>query len=287
MAFRDSKKWETPPSTAQKISIHAPLRRVPEDQRARERAAHEAREREAPKLSRFARVSELRRYLERRGKTDACRDVLSGVTECDPWKYEGELLDDLVRARMNGEDAETLNKLRDLIWIGSVTTYERKDEAAAVADLNDFALLLRMRRQQTTTSARMTSISADERRSWDRRIMDAKRDPATLREREEDARDAMTELERVHDAITNHLRGPDLEPSVRTIEDLSLQKWLELKKYLAAHGTSVGEARLRKDTFVTESLRAIEDLRHVRDLLYYRRIHPDWAKMAIDANRKR
>ena len=79
---------------------------------------------------------------------------------------------------------------------------------------------------------------------------------------------ALDEVERL---VTAHVLGAALEPAVRTIEDLSLRTWLMLKKadQLSGQVNSVTSTALRTE---------LDDLRAVRDTLYFRCLYPTIAK---------
>lgn len=284
MAFRGIKKWETPASTAKKVSVHSNIRRIPADTRAREVAAQETlrtEQKEGKHLSRFASVSDLRKYLELRGMHDACQSVVEGVSECDPLKYESVMLNDLIEARVNGYSPEEINRLRDLILAGSSPTYTRKDEQEI---LSEFTLLREMKRRHPEVITKLSSVKTHEDEQWGKRKRDVLRDPSTLLEMERDRAEASDELANVETCVRRRMIGEDTEEATRTVENLLLRNWTELKKILIAHGLTVDIAR---DHAVTRPLAdAIEDLRHIRDLLYYRRIHPDWAKIAIQGEKK-
>jgi hypothetical protein len=185
-------------------------------------------------------------------------------------------LDDLIQARASGHNQTTINELRDLILAGSRLTYRRMGEKEI---LSDFALLREMQRRHPETMERLPAMARRERDDWERKRSDTRRDPSTYREIEENRKEALEELAFVENAIRDRKVGDDLEQHVRTIEDVLASSWTRLKQTMAAHGLSIESARVNGST--KPLFEAIEDLRHIRDLLYYRRVHPDWAKIAI------
>lgn len=63
------------------------------------------------------------RAFERFQRETACADVF----QCDPWKYEPLLLDDLLKAR-TFQSPEEIHQLRGLIRAGSWNTYEHQEQ---------------------------------------------------------------------------------------------------------------------------------------------------------------
>lgn len=234
-----------------KPQLFSGLRSVDARDLARERATHEAQQREP--LTRILGVSHLKKFLEVRGHADACAQVESSITECNPWAFEPVLLDELIRARLQHVNPETMNKLRDLVRAGSWNTYPRQTQAEVLTLLS--------------------SIKSSEERHWDTRIRHA--DPDTSREYHTYANEARESIERVERDIREHRLGEQIEYAVRTVEDLQLRAYGELKKISIAHRCTIQEAR---ELPAGKPLaKEIERLRPIRDLLYFRRAHGDWA----------
>ena len=254
-----------------------------------QRAVHASQQREQKKteMTHFRSVKDLQEHLEKSGLKDACQQVVEGVSECDPWKYEGVLLDQLILARANSRSPEAKN-IRDLIWVGSVQTYERKDERAILKEVDEIRFLARHAKPiKVRAEEALPRIQSRQEISWGKDIAKSNRDPATYYEVKANATEAYEALDRVATALRQNVLGEELEPCVRLIENLQVVAWLDLKKHLAKHGLPLEEMREKEDKETITYLKEIEDLRHVRDFLYYRRLHPDWARLALNGDVKK
>ncbi|MFZ2803757.1 MAG: hypothetical protein WA001_00890 [Patescibacteria group bacterium] len=216
-------------------------------------------EREQPKKDEehITSVKELHDYLVSKGHQEACNNLYS----CDPWMYEPILLDELIAERAQASSRSTskgsVDKLRELIRAGSWMTHERVLKDDALEQLK-----------------RVTQL---EEQDWQTKIRHA--DPDTSKELKGNLKDAQAELATVARTITDGLYGQDAEPAVRSIEDLSVQAWLELKKILISHQMDFTEAWTNPLT--KPLVQELETLRPLRDYLYFEYLYPHWVKKGL------
>lgn len=202
-------------------------------------------------LERFLSVTDLHDHLEANGHLEACEHAF----KCDPWKYEPILLEELIGELASDGNPERVNRLRKLIRAGSWMSYSRENPDDVSADLN--------------------AVRASEERSWESRIRHA--DPDTSKELREDMEGELKEFDFVVRAIESNSVGRDAEPATRAIDNLQARAWNALKRLLAVRDLSLDEAK--RDHVTKPLIAEIERLRPVRDLLYYRRCYPGWAKL--------
>lgn len=258
MAFRGKPSWEQPPSGMKKSPVFSGLRSVDPRDLARERATHEAerkQQQEAPKTH-ILGIAQLKTYLESRGLRDACKNVVEGIVTCNPWAFEPTMLEELMLARSQHLDQETMNHLRDLVRSGSWMSYPRTSPEDALKEFQ--------------------SVSDMEIRRWEDRIRHA--DPDTSHEFQTYLAEEEKDIDRVRDAVTQKKRGADAEAAVRIVEDMQLRAYTELKKLMHAHGGTLEEARQSASGKILA--REIERLRPIRDRLYFQSAHPDWIARA-------
>jgi len=255
MAYREINPFAPPAGHHRRRSVMDmhPRGRTPEEVAAEE----SFRRREKEKLGGYERlhtILDLNRYLnERPNGGEACVSRF----DCDPWKYEPLLLDDLIKARSQNAPQTRIDELRGLIRAGSWMTYPRTGQSGALQ--------------------RLREVAQSEEDGWQAKIRQA--DPDTSRELKADMQEMLQELRQVTADLAAGKTGPELEAAVRAVEDLNARAWLSLKGYMAARGGDLAETK--KQPAARPLVEEIERLRLVRDLLYFRRLYPKWAKLSL------
>lgn len=238
-------------------------------------------------MTRFRSAKDLQAHLEHVSKLpDACKQVIQGLSECDPWKYEGTLLNELHDHREKGREKQADN-IRELIWIGSVQTYERKDEKKILREIDEIRFLA-MHAKPTKQRAEeaLPNVRRKQEEKWKEKLGYAYHHPLESYETKAKAASANEMLEKIAEDLRDNVLGSKLEASVRFVEDLQLKAWLKLQQFVASHGVSLEELREEQNPHALALLQEVEDLRHVRDFLYYRRLHPDWARLALQSDKR-
>lgn len=248
-----------------------PTQPVPESSRMRKssESKHETFHAK-PELEHIVTMYDLQAYLEvartklrdkpreRQNLTEAC----DGIIGCDPWKYEPFLVDELFKAR-GGGDAVATKKLRGLIRAGSWMSYPRQSTTEVLDDI--------------------AKVRNAEQRDWEWRLRNA--DPDTAKEIRENRAEQQAEFTELEHAVSQGLAGDDLEPHVRNIEDLLGHAWYSLKKLMAANGLDWRQAESHPAT--SHAFKEIENLRPLRDYVYFRLLYPKWAEFSKTENSKR
>lgn len=230
-------------------------------ERTRTRTAHvnAQRERErspfAPQPDLVKLKMDLFNHLTKIGRSDVCADVY----DCNPWRYEPILLDDLIHQRLSNGDPEDMAKLRKLIYAGSWSTLSRPTLPDVYNDLAE--------------------VQMQERDLWHQKIVHA--DSDTAKEHDQNSTERLHALEEVEAALRTNILGPELEKATRVIEDLHASLWLELKGMMAAHRISIGE--LEKHHLTKQVYAEIERIRPIRDLLYARQLYPKHTERTLIA----
>lgn len=193
---------------------------------------------------------------ELRDRQSACR----GIYSCDPQTYEPYLLDDVLQSRMQRQHEAELNQLRGLIRAGSWMTYKRQTLETALDQLTQFE----------------KNLSQD----GHARIIAA--DPSTATEHYLNLQQELTEIQQIRDALRANITGKELEPIVRLVEDFNIHLWQRLKQYHAIRGEHV--SRVQPDKVSKPLYQEIALLRPIRDLLYFRRVYPNWARRTSESS---
>ncbi len=100
-----------------------------------------------------------------------------------------------------------------------------------------------------------------------------------LKELREIEKQEAPHIDRVIADIRNGVIGEALEISVRTIENINVTAWHQLKRY---HGIRGEQAHIEKPNVLTEQLHTeLTLIRPIRDLLYFRRLYPVLAQISV------
>ena len=158
-----------------------------------------------------------------------------------------------------------MNTLRDCFYAGTWLTHHRVTKKDAEKIIS-------------TELARTRFQELSDHQEYTMRKALITMDPETSREEKELIGERQASLQNVRDQIDANSKGPELEPSVQHIEDLQIHAFYQLKKFSHAHNITVEEASKRKEC--ADAVKTINNIRPLRDYLYFRRIHPDWIARA-------
>jgi len=177
----------------------------------------------------MALTTELAAYLAHTGHPKAC----ARISDCDPWKYEPFVLDDLIRERITSNRLSHIKKLRELIRAGSCMTYPRMSTDDVLHNLQ----LLKHHGERPES------------------------------------------INQLRQSIQSHILGQELEAAAELVENISVRLWLQLKQLIVLH--AIPDEQLRGHYLTRPLYQEIEFLRPVRDLLYYRLLYPNQARLSI------
>ncbi len=177
--------------------------------------------------------------------------------KCDPWKFEGVIVDDLVRELMENTDPAHLNHLRGLLRAGSWWMHTTPQTNADALET-----LHRVRHDEENYWAwRIRHTNTAPQDSENIQVLELRRDQS------------VHALDAIESQIKHNVIGEALEPSVRTVDQLYARAWLNYKKLEAAHSAPNVILDLKHDT---------ERLRVLRNFLYYRRLYPNQARASLE-----
>lgn len=189
---------------------------------------------------------------ERIARETACSEAFS----CNPWKYEPLLLDDLLKARIM-QSADDIQQMRGLIRAGSWNTYQHESESDILQRLKTLRSITEYHRQTLIRTS----------------------DPTTSREHHEDLQEELAAIDHVISDVRNGVTGEALEASVKTIENINVTSWHDLKRHHAIRGEQPRPDA--PDALTKQLYQEIALIRPIRDLLYLRRLYPVLAQKGL------